>query len=64
MANLLSLKEVSSPMEMSGMGGKITSAIIATLKLSSYTSGFETIEEVFIIPSRYKPTVITDCNRS
>jgi len=51
MAELLSLKEMS-PIEISGIGGKILTATKSTLKLSS---GFETLIEVFIIP-----TVITD----
>jgi len=55
MADLLSLKEISSPIEISGIGGNITTAIRSTLKLLSVTSGFETLIEVFIIP-----TVITD----
>jgi len=42
MANLQSLKEMS-PIELSGIGGKISTAIISTLKLSSVTSGFETL---------------------
>jgi len=54
MADLLSLKE-RSPIEISGIGGKISTAIRSTLKLSSVTSGFEILIEVFIIP-----TVITD----
>jgi len=54
MADLLSLKE-RSPIEISGIGGKISTAIRSTLKLSSCTSGFEKLLEVFIIP-----TVITD----
>jgi len=54
MADLLSLKE-RSPIEISGIGGKISIAIRSTLKLSSVTSGFERLIEVFIIP-----TVITD----
>jgi len=51
MADLLSLKE-RSPTEICGIVGKISTAIRSTLKLSS---GFETLIEVFIIP-----TVITD----
>jgi len=54
MADLLSLKE-RSPIEISGNGGKISTAIRSILKLSSVTSGFERLIEVFIIP-----TVITD----
>jgi len=54
MADLLSLKE-RSPIEISGIGGKISTAIRSTLKLSSVTSGFERLIEVFIIP-----TVIAD----
>jgi len=54
MADLLSLKEMS-PIEISGIGGKISTAISSKLKLSSCTSGFETLLEVFIMP-----TVITD----
>jgi len=54
LANLLSLKELS-PIEISGIGGKISTAIRSTLKLSSVTSWFERLIEVFIIP-----TVITD----
>jgi len=54
MVDLLSLKE-RSPIEISGIGGKISTAIRSTLKLSSVTSGFETLIELFIIP-----TVITD----
>jgi len=46
---------MSSPIEISGIGGKIRTAIRSILKLSSDTSGFETLVEVFIIP-----TVITD----
>jgi len=54
MAALLSLKE-RSPIEISGTGGKISTALRSTLMLSSVTSGFETLIEVFIVP-----TVITD----
>jgi len=54
MADLLSLKEMS-PIEISGIGGKISTAIRSKLKLSSCTSGFEKLLEVFIMP-----TVITD----
>jgi len=54
MADLLSLTE-RSPIEISGIGGNISTAIRSTLKLSSITSGFETLIEVFIIS-----TVITD----
>jgi len=54
MADLLALKEMS-PIEISGIGGKISTAIRSKLKLSSCTSGFETILEVFIMPA-----VITD----
>jgi len=54
MADLLSLKE-RSPIEISVIERKISTAIRSTLKLSSVTSGFETLIEVFIIP-----TVITD----
>jgi len=54
MADLLSLKE-RSPFEISGIGGKISTAFRSTLKLSSVTSGFERLIEVFIIP-----TVITN----
>jgi len=39
MANLLSLKEMS-PIEISGIGGKISTVIRSKLKLSSCTSGF------------------------
>jgi len=42
LTDLLSLKEMSSPIEISGIGGKITTAIRPILKLSSCTSGFET----------------------
>jgi len=54
MADLLSLKEMS-PIEISGIGGKISTAIRSKLKLSSCTSGFEKLLQVFITP-----TVITD----
>jgi len=54
MADLLSLKE-RLPIEISGIGGKISTAIRSTLKISSVTSGFERLMEVFIIP-----TVIID----
>jgi len=54
MADLLTLKE-RSPIEISGIGRKISKAIRSTLKLSSVTSGLERLIEVFIIP-----TVITD----
>jgi len=54
MADLLSLKEMSS-IEISGIGGKISRAIRSKLKLPSCTSGFETLLEVFVMP-----TVITD----
>jgi len=54
MADLLSLKE-RSPIEISEIGGKISTAIRSTLKLSSVTSGFERLIEVLIIP-----TVIAD----
>jgi len=54
MADLLSFKE-RSPIEISGIGGKISTAIRSTLKLSSVTSGFERLIEVFIMP-----TVISD----
>jgi len=54
MADLLSLKQ-RSPIEICWIGGKISTATRSTLKLSSVTSGFETLIEVFIIP-----TVITD----
>jgi len=54
MADLLSFKE-RSPIEISGIGGKISTAIRSTLKHSSCTSGFEKLLEIFIMP-----TVITD----
>jgi len=54
MSDFLSLKEMLSPIEISGIGGKITTAIRSIPKLSSGTSGFETLVELFIIP-----TVIT-----
>jgi len=54
MADLLSLKG-RSPIEISGIGEKISTAIRSTLKLLSVTSGYETLIEVFIIP-----TVSTD----
>jgi len=54
MADLLSLKE-RSPIEISGIGGKISTAFRSKLKLSSCTSWFETLLEVFIMH-----TVITD----
>jgi len=54
MADLLSLKEMS-PIEISGIGGKISTATRSKLKLSSCTSGFEKLLEVIIMP-----TVITD----
>jgi len=54
MADLLSLKEMS-PIEISGIGGKISTAIRSKLKLSSCTSGLQTKLELFIMP-----TVITD----
>jgi len=46
-ADLLSL-EMWSPIEISGIRGKITTAIRSILKLSSCTSGFEKQVEVFI----------------
>jgi len=55
MADLLSLMEMSSPIKVSGIGGKTTTEIVSTLRLSSCASGFETLIEVLIIP-----TVITD----
>jgi len=55
MAVLLSLKDISSTIEISGIVTKTTTAIRSKLKLSSCTSGFETLVEVFIVP-----TVITD----
>jgi len=54
MADLLSLKEMS-PIGICGIGGKISTAIRSKLKLSSCTSGFEKLSEVFIMPQ-----VITD----
>jgi len=54
MADLLSLKEMS-PIEIFGIGGKISTAIRSKRKLSSCTSGFETLLDVFIMP-----TVITN----
>jgi len=42
MADLLSLKEMS-PIEISGIGGKISTAIRSKPNLSSCTSGFETL---------------------
>jgi len=53
-ADLLSLKEMS-PIEISGIGGKLSTATRSKLKLSSCTSGLETLLDVFIMP-----TVITD----
>jgi len=54
MAGLLSFKE-RSPIKISGIGGKISTANRSTLKLSSVTSGVERLLEEFIMP-----TVITD----
>jgi len=45
MADLQYLKEVP-PIEISGIGGKLSTAIRSTLRLSSVTSGFETLIEV------------------
>jgi len=53
--NLISRRMKMSPIEISGIGGKISTAIRSTLKLSSVASGFETLIEIFI-----NPTVITD----
>jgi len=46
---------------ISGIGGKIPTEIRSILKLSSCTSGLETLEEVFIIPtvSTNQPSVPT-----
>jgi len=55
MAVLLPLKDMSSPIEISGIVRKTTTAIRSILKLSSCTSDFETLVEVFIVS-----TVITD----
>jgi len=41
MANLLSLKDMSSPIEIYGIGGKTTTAIRSILKLSSCPSGLK-----------------------
>jgi len=46
---------MASPIKIYGIGGKTKTAIRSILRLSSCTSGFETLEEVFIIA-----TVITD----
>jgi len=54
MADLLSLKEMSLPIEIFRIEGKRTTAIRSILQLSSWTSGFGTLTEAFIIP-----TVIT-----
>jgi len=53
MADLLSLKE-RSPIKISGIGGKISTAIRSTLKLSSVTSGFERLIEVFQTNRQYR----------
>jgi len=44
-----------SSIEISGIGGKISTAVRSKLKLSPCTSGFETLLDVFMLP-----TVITD----
>jgi len=55
MADLLTLREMSSPIKISRIGGKKRTAIGSRLRLSSCTSGFETLLKVFIIP-----VIITD----
>jgi len=62
MADLLSLKEMS-PIEISGIGEKISTAIKSKLKLSSCTSGFETLLEVFImLTDQPSVPIATDLN--
>jgi len=48
-ADLLSLKEMSPPIEISRIGGKMSTAASSILRLSSSRSKFETQVEVFVI---------------